>query len=339
MAKLVLSGLREGDVLLYRSTSSISRWICSIDGSEVAHAGLYLGQGMIGEALIVERPGLNANKAAMSFEGSDTIFVRRLKDDRLPTAPIMTCAQAYLDQGNRYAYGQLLLAACICLSRKVSRDSALQRWVIRTVMQKATDFLSYWQRQGREPMICSEFVFRAYDEAKPESDDQYSLKILSQSDAAPRSQRTRHIFPRFQAQMIGAEQPNIHPDSLLNELKAQPQKCVYAAAAMAALPPPPSDAELDEALDELTGNRQAYRASVAGNAKSANNDEVLSAAGDFAAQLVESTAGARQFCMAASATPQVDTVVAALANFVTPGDLMKSPSLVNIGELDPKNFE
>lgn len=325
--------LRKGDVLLYRSNSLIARWICSIDGSEVSHAGLYLGDGMVGEALIVENPGLNANPIAMSFAGSEGIIVRRLRNADLPIEPVIACARNYLEAGNRYAHGQLLLAACICLARNVSRENALQRWVMKTVMQKATDFLRYWQRQGREPMICSEFVFRAYDEADPRPDDDYSLRIISQSDAMPKRQPTRGRLRVFGRQFIASEQSTVHPSSLLRELQDQPPRLQLQATSFGESPTPPSDAELDDALAEFLGDRQSFRATSADGPIGVDDAELLLVASDFAAQLSECTPEVQAMSLGPAETPHVSKVIAALANFVTPGDLMKTPSLHDVGTI------
>ncbi len=64
--------------------------------------------------------------------------------------------------------------------RKVSPNPALA-WLVRNAVSLATSFLSRLLNAGKEPMICSELVFRAYDEALPAADDQYTIHIANLS--------------------------------------------------------------------------------------------------------------------------------------------------------------
>jgi len=63
------SALCAGDVLLYRGTGMISRAIQKLDGTDVSHAGLYLGNGEVGEAL-ADLGSLACNPLAQSVRGS-----------------------------------------------------------------------------------------------------------------------------------------------------------------------------------------------------------------------------------------------------------------------------
>ena len=47
------SDLRAGDVLVYQANNLVAKLIRKFDNAEVSHAGLYLGDGQVGEALIV----------------------------------------------------------------------------------------------------------------------------------------------------------------------------------------------------------------------------------------------------------------------------------------------
>ena len=84
----------------------------------------------------------------------------------------------YLDQGNRYAYGQILLLAMVCSTRKLDLSNPLLRRIVYSAINNAAAFVRRMQSGGKQPMICSEFVYRAYDEAiLPDKDDIYTIEI------------------------------------------------------------------------------------------------------------------------------------------------------------------
>ena len=87
------------------------------------------------------------------------------------------------------------MLAFLTLTRKLKVTPVL-RTLIRRTLDAAASVLTRYISQNREPMICSEFVYRAYDEALPEIDDPFSLRIrafmralTAGPAAAPRCQR------------------------------------------------------------------------------------------------------------------------------------------------------
>lgn len=89
-------------------------------------------------------------------------------------------ARLYINNGDRYAYEQILLLALLCVTRKVEPSAIFSR-LVRAVLDKAASYFSNIAAgiTGGEPMICSEFVFRCYDEADPRPEDPYSLQIAA----------------------------------------------------------------------------------------------------------------------------------------------------------------
>lgn len=336
--KISIHDLQPGDILLYRSTNIMAKMICWADGSDVSHAGLYIGNGQVAEALIVGNSGLNINQ--LSLEGTEWVLARRLCESQ-PYDPIGAVATRYLDQGNRYAFEQLLLLAVILLTRKVELGSPLFRSIARKVFDKANEYVNQMIDCGREPMICSEFVFRCYDEAVDEGDDPYSLEILSQL-----AQKKRRWFSRFRLrrQVFGAtaeaDMPTVHPDSLLATMDLERRG--FAARSTAASDEI-SEAELDVMMCEFLGEPLPMGAArpvlKAATAAKADIEEVKDAATRFATSLADAYSmidsrgepvfGAGEY---ENASP-VEKLHAVVADFVTPGDLFKSPSLVAVGKI------
>jgi hypothetical protein len=167
-----IAQLMPGDVLLYRSTGWISDIIRFIDRSEASHAGLFLGRHeamgrTVGEAI---REGVIRRELPKSLEHAEWVESRRLKEPPASIDPVLERAADYLKQGDRYAFEQILLLAFLCITRNLTASPVLGR-LIRETLDAAAAFLLQLFNTGRKPMICSEFVFRCYHEALPDSID------------------------------------------------------------------------------------------------------------------------------------------------------------------------
>jgi hypothetical protein len=261
--------------------------------------------------------------------------------------PVLEVADKYLREHNRYAYGQILLLAGICLTRKLDLDNWLLRRIARTVFDQSTALLERFRREGKEPMICSEFVFRTYDEARPEPDDPYSLEILSQAAAEPRRWFSRVGRSWKDARGVAAsEVPTIHPDSLAAQLRAAgetPERLLAVGEKkVAAVPTPEEDLDplIEQYLAGTEGIKSAGPPTVAAS-RPVSTDDLLASARHFTAELADAAArktetANRRLGVAkglAEAAPR--TFADIVADFVTPGDLLKSPSLKEAGTICP----
>jgi hypothetical protein len=339
--KLVkIQDLQPGDIILSRSTNIMAKMIRWADDSDVSHAGLYIGNNQVAEALIVGNSGLNINP--LSFDGTEWVMARRLRD-RQPYGPIEVIANSYLAQGNRYGFEQLFLLALILLTRKVNFElNPMLRRIAVGVMDKANEFVNQLLDEGREPMICSEFVFRTYDEAMDDENDPYSLEILSQTTKLAqrrfsRQRRRRRLFGAAPESNV----PTVHPESLLATTDLGRRS--YEARGVGSAVSDVSDAELDMLMREFLNEPPMMGAAEpvleAASAETDMND-VKDAAADFAMSLGnaysmkdsrgEPIFGAGEY-EAASPDEKLRAVV---ADFVTPGDLHRSPSLVTVGLIE-----
>lgn len=351
MNKVQANDLQSGDVLLYRASDSwknaISLLIRKLDGTEASHAGLYLGDSLVGESLIVGNPGLNTNPLQESIAGCDWVEVRRLSSvNNLDL--VMAAAQKRLAEGNRYGFDQILLVASICVAHKIDLGDGLLRKIVYGVLQKANEFVRLMSSEGREPMICSEFVYRAYDEALLDEDDEYSLTILSQAARAP---RRRWGGRRRRERLFGAQPevdlPTIEPGSLLAQLLEEPedsQQPLYAAAASVDV----TESELETLIYEWTGERAPLLAGASDADASAVGDASVpeissSQVESMAREFITSVADApvieeadKELCrMAPSTASPARKALPVIADYVTPGDLLQSPSLKTVGRLYP----
>lgn len=341
--------LRDGDILLYRVTDSIknlhSALIRKLDGTEVSHAGLFMG-GCVAEALAVgERAGLGTQPLTDSIAGCDWVAVRRLQHAPADMQPVLGTAQMYLDQGNRYAYGQILLLAMVCSTRKLNLSNPLLRRIVYAAINNAAAFVRRMQSGGKQPMICSEFVYRDYDEALPDRVDPYTIEI---EPLWPAAARPRLLGRRRRAEKAVAA-GHIHPESLLGQLQAETgdlRMAIGTTKALAAAPAETSEAALDTMIAAYLGEESGTlpkTAAVAAAGPEVTMPDLRDAVGAFANSLHDATDAGRKLGRGAFAAPSAgvcatpaDTLVEISADFVTPGDLWRSPSLITIGELRPE---
>jgi len=338
---IVESALREGDVLLYNSDSLVSRAIQLLDGTDVSHASLYLGDGKTAEALV--RGGLIEQTLRQSIEDCNWILARRLRSGPATMKPVLDRADHYLRQGNRYAYEQIVLLAVICLTRK-PRLTPVFRKMVRAIIDAAAAFLN-GIAQGdspREPMICSEFVYRCYDEAREQWYDEYSLRIegaarasaLAIGAGAARPDVAAPWFPRGRG---------IDPDSLLAELSlpAASLKGMRAAPsqeAPAATRPAPVPAAVEALLQQYFEEVRHGRGPKRVAEEEIDVGELRAAVENLAWQYDM----ARRRAKGLEAAPVsgyglrhvvFDRFLRTVADFVTPGDLVFTQSLWDVGKL------
>ncbi|GHT47149.1 hypothetical protein FACS189440_06840 [Bacteroidia bacterium] len=160
MSKIQNSDLKAGDILLYHGKKSwISKAIRKLDGTEYNHAAIYDGEQVI-EAL---SKGIVEKNIADSITDSDPVTVLRLNPEQADMLPVVTVAKNYL--GKPYAYEQILLLVVICLFRKIKMNKIVAK-VVEFILEKtAVLLLNTFVRDGKDALICSELVYRSYNEA------------------------------------------------------------------------------------------------------------------------------------------------------------------------------
>lgn len=172
--------LKPGDVLLYHGASWVSRMIRLFDGSAYSHSAIYDGS-KIAE---VVGDGLVSHSVAESIKEAKFVDVFRfrsktgqgLDDPGYSAQPITDRIRYYVAEGARYAIEGIVLLAFLVATRRLPFDG----WVpglgklLRTILDSAADELNDMIAAGKEPMICSELVYRCYCEAG----DQYKIEIV-----------------------------------------------------------------------------------------------------------------------------------------------------------------
>ena len=323
--------LQYGDVFLYRGTSLVGRAIRFFDGTEVNHAGLFLDGAQVGEAV---GQGLVTQPLDRSVRDAEWVLVRRLPDVPADVEPLRARASRYLAQGNRYGYEQILLLAFLCLTRKVKVTPAL-RPLIRAALDRAASFLNDLAQSatgagGREPMICSEFVYRSYDEALPARDDPFTIRIAVEAGRR-----------RGMASVKAARGRGIHPESVLARTLAQPpaarprgRRGLAASAARGEDLEPLIERYLQEVKTARPGLRAESPRDAAVDGAVQRFAEALSAADGGSRGSTRRATTPRRGVAAAGVNPALAHLARVAADFVTPGDLLRSGSLMSLGRLE-----
>lgn len=334
--------LKTTDILLYRSKTWIGKAIRYLDKAEVSHAGLYVSTDTVGEALM--DGGLQRQTLTKSIADCEWVKCFRMKNLPVTMQPVLHRANEYLGYGERYAYGQILLLAMVCSTRKLDLSNPLLRQIVNSAINNAAAFVRRMQSNGKQPMICSEFVYRSYDEAiLPDKHDLYTIEIETPwaTGASPR------LFGRLRHENNGPAAANIHPESLLGKLQAEPGGLHVALAPekirATTAPPEVSDLELDTLietyLDEQSGSPMKATA-IRPTLPDVTMDDLRDSVARLAIILHETTAGGTKLgpgafgksLLRSTATPAA-TMQEISADFVTPGDLYRSRSLKEIGLL------
>lgn len=150
------------DVLLYHGDSAVAQLIQWFGGSRYCHASIYDGA-MVIEAIA---EGVRRRSLEESAAGSAHVDVWRLKTDEgligsagLPAEPVLGVASRYAAENGRYAYEALLLLALLSTTRRLPLP--FLRWVLDGAASVLNDLVD----EAKEPMICSELVFRCFSGA------------------------------------------------------------------------------------------------------------------------------------------------------------------------------
>jgi hypothetical protein len=221
---------------------------------------------------------------------------------------------------------------------------------MRKVLDQAAEWLM--KHGNRQPMICSEFVYRCYDEALPASHDPYSLDIAS--------------FPGIRTSLVTGVRPgpspaqsrSIHRDSLLawaddvvinrsntatnlirrsleeGTLKQPVRKLTTEEKRMAAMP-------LDDLIINYLAEAQRPQARALELESSLRGTEMLDSINRFSAAFYTATVSPMPNAKGARFAKRDDTQVAAalahltatVADFVTPGDLYNCHDLFRVGRV------
>jgi hypothetical protein len=256
--------------------------------------------------------------------------------------PVLVKAKAYLDQRNRYACEQILLLAVICATRKLDLNNPLVRRLAHWVLAKATEALRAMEEDGKQPMICSEFVYRCYDEAVADEPDPYRIEVKPVGEAAPRAR----LLGRQRREGVAAALTAFHPESLWARIRGEAGGLATAIKSLkvatfekrSAGDEAELDALIEACIPSAPGAARRPEAPPLPAAPETTIDDLRDALGRLAIVLHEATDGGTKLGMGPIGPPAThrsaspgETLEQVVADFVTPGDLDRSDSLRVVG--------
>jgi hypothetical protein len=154
--------LKPCDILLYHGYSTISQLIQWFDGSEYSHSSVYNGS-VVTEAT---QEGVIQSTIRDTMANTEYVEVYRLRkngefigSDALPYRPVLGVVERYAAEGDRFAYEAILLLAILCTARRLPLP------FLRWALDQAASLLNEIAEAGKEPMVCSELVYRCFSEA------------------------------------------------------------------------------------------------------------------------------------------------------------------------------
>lgn len=152
--------LQPGDILMYNGNNIISKVIMFFDGGEYSHSGIYDGENVL-EAV---NTGVKTYSLKQSIKDVNYVDVYRHRDmDSNAINDIQSVILKYEFFGERYSYEQFMLLGVLTAARKLPLEILAP--VLRALMERAGTTLTNMIADGKQPMICSELIYRCYHEA------------------------------------------------------------------------------------------------------------------------------------------------------------------------------
>ena len=342
MNTISVKDIVDGDILLYHGNSLLAELIRFFDGTDVNHASICIGNGKVGEAL---GHGLTTNAIPDSIKNDEYVIVKRLKTNPGTMKPVVDRAKYYLSIGNRYGFEQLVLLALLGLTRKIQVNKYLS-WLLRKILDQAADWLM--AHGDRQPMICSEFVYRCYDEALPAAHDPYSLDITpfppmdrsalagAKALATPLAMKHYHRDSLLAwAVTVASEQKQSSKFSYFHSLPAGLEKA--GRRALSAEEKSLTAMSLDDLIKKYLEEAKKPASRTLDLEAALRSPEMFDSIKKFGASFYSLTYHPKTKDISSKGEAEIPAILEhlskAVADFVTPGDLYKCDTLSNIGEV------
>lgn len=170
---LSITDLRAGDVLLHMGCGELSKLIAWMGDGAYSHAALVIDQAQLIEAAAsgVRHAGLlERTRMLASFHYIDVFRpLHPAPDDAQDRALLLSAINVYL--GRPYPMTSLLMLGLVCAVRnKIPADPAM-REAIRMALDEVVE-------NDNSKVVCSELVYRGFDEAATTPAHTLRLKVI-----------------------------------------------------------------------------------------------------------------------------------------------------------------
>ena len=324
--------LKDGDICRYHGNGWISKAIRFVDGTEVNHASVYVGNNRVIEAE-GGKNRISKNTIEESISGSKWIKAYRLKQYPEDMGPVVDRANWYFGQNNRYGYEQILLLAMLALIRKPKNGWAFRN-LVKIVLERAAAILLKLTEGGKEVLICSELVYRSYNEAHEGIHDPYSLGLTNLNRVKGMVGLPVNVHPESLYALFGMPAAKNFSDKRFVEIEYNKVKLMADDMELDVLSniddelqyllPLLEDDELtvkdipEVSIEELDGAFQVFASQLHRQANLSQLDR---------AESINDSMYFREKSMTFKSLNEV------IADFVTPGDLYKADALKYVGKI------
>lgn len=310
-SELAYESTRPGDIVFFHGSGVVSKLIRLFDRSDYNHVAMVKDASTLVQA---DWPGIGSVGFAQAVEGSEYVLVRRLARAPVTMTPVLAQAEQFIETMDRYSYEQIVLLAFLSLTRAIPLPP-VAKTVLRGLLDQAAAVVNRMVANGREPLICSEFCYRCYDQAVGGNAEDYKIRI----DQARELSGT------------GSKHP---PLTLLDGLERTREATRFAP--LSRFLPEVGMTDPRAAHANLAADLELYETSLRESgstfavANLASDPALAAAAEGFLLSLVHPGIPASAI-PAEKVRSAYQTVRAVIPDFVTPGDLRRSASLVDVG--------
>ena len=164
---MFVEDFQAGDILLFQideNSDWISRAISILTNSDVSHAALYMGKNILSDEGL---DGLACHQITDDTTGQP-IYVERLNPN-LDMTPVLQAANKMIGQQEPYNKLALVQLGLLLLYKKEFPVDSIDRFLLKWVFDAATvainEYLNKIFSPGKEPMVCSQYVYQCYQDA------------------------------------------------------------------------------------------------------------------------------------------------------------------------------
>src|SRR5690349_204972 len=161
------------DFVLVHGSGLTSKLIRLFDGGDYNHVFLVKDAATLAQA---DWGGIAEAPLRPAIEQADYVLVRRLSATTPDWSPVERSLGKYLAEHDRYAYEQILLLAALATTRKIPLPPVVKP-LLRTLLDHAASLINDLIAHGKQPMICSEFCYRVYEDADGNASGPFHIAI------------------------------------------------------------------------------------------------------------------------------------------------------------------
>lgn len=317
-----------GDILFYRGTGWLSEAICFFDDTPYSHASLHINNNTVIEAIA---KGVVKTNIDTSMVDSDYVAIMRHHNRQdLDMTPVISKASDYL--GKRYACEQLVLLALICIGRKILLNNPFAMFINGLLERATTEILKITQGD-REALICSELVYRAYDETIIGHGDRYTIYLKKDLHLELMSSSNKQAYPFIHEGSLLSHFYGINRTPYFNKGNIRPFLEKTNVGIKINYLPKKSESKNDAELEELFNAAKKSYVKIHHHLDRQNEIELKNNLDTFITAQHYAISKNKEFSRSDNSNNVLQKFFATNANLVTPGVLYKSRNLQEIGRI------